>query len=197
MPSRALQIWKGESARALDALELAHRTVRSGGRGSRFAAEQVGQAYVLLLSSRFQQYCRDLHTECAKHVMNVSVVPALRVVLWTGFIDARRLDTGNPHPGSIGADFGRMGIRLWEEIRANGAQNVLRQRRLEELMSWRNAIAHQDFRRTVLQGRRSVALREVRRWRTACDALASEMDCVMALYLTRLTGSRPWEEFDR
>lgn len=194
MPSRALLDWQVESGRALDAVENAHRTVRDGGRGSRFAAQQLSQAYVLLLSSRFQRFCRDLHTECAEHLLTVAVVPDLRLVLWSTFIRSRRLDAGNPHPGNIGADFGRLGIELWDSVRAQRRRNVERQRTLEEMNAWRNAVAHQDFSRPVLRGRASVSLREVRRWRTACDVLASDLDRAMYRHLLLLTKAEPWRE---
>jgi hypothetical protein len=194
MPSRALQKWKVESSRALNAFEQAHRTARMRGIGRRFVSGQIAQAYVLMLSSRFQQFCRDLHSESTEHLVHVAVAAELRVLLWTGFIAARRLDGGNPHPGSIGADFGRLGIRIWDEVGAAGRRNAVRQRRLEEMIAWRNAIAHQDFRRPVLGGRSMVAIQEVRRWRRACDLLATEMDRVMTRYLAGLTAVEPWKE---
>jgi hypothetical protein len=193
MPSRALREWQVESKRALDTVEDAHRSMRSGGRGSRFAAEQMCQAYVLLLSSRFQRFCRDLHTECAEHLLNVAVTPHLRLVLWSGFIRSRRLDAGNPHPGNIGADFGRLGVELWERLRAGSPRNAERQRALEELNAWRNAVAHQDFSRAVVS-REVLVLRQVRRWRAVCDALAMELDRTMQEHLLLLTGIDPWRE---
>lgn len=194
MSSRALQKWNAESSRALNAFEQAHRLVLSGGVGRRFVSGQIAQAYVLMLSSRFQQFCRDLHTESTEHVMQVAVAAHLRVLLWTGFLQARRLDGGNPHPTSISADFGRLGIRIWDEVRSAGPRNAVRQRRLEEMIAWRNAIAHQDFRRPILGGRSMVAVQEVRRWRAACDLLAVEMDRVMTHYLAGLTAVTPWKE---
>lgn len=174
-------------------MEGAHRSMRSGGRGSRFAAEQMCQAYVLLLSSRFQRFCRDLHTECAEHLLNVAVTPTLRLVLWSGFIRGRRLDAGNPHPGNIGADFGRLGIELWDHLRAGSPRTAERQRSLEEMNAWRNAVAHQDFSRALVS-REVVALRQVRRWRAVCDLLAAELDRTLQEHLLLLTGIEPWRE---
>jgi hypothetical protein len=194
MPSRALLDWQKESNRALGMMEGAHRSARAGGPGSRFAAQQLSQAYVLLLCARFQRFCRDLHTESAEHLLNVAVTPALRLILWSGFIRARRLDVGNANPGNIGADFGRLGIALWDRIRAGSPRNVVRQRTLEEMNAWRNAVAHQDFSRSVLNRHEAVAIRQVRRWRSVCDRLAVELDRTLFEHLLLLTGVEPWKE---
>jgi len=63
MPSRALRNWQTRSRKVLDEVEAAHAVV-GGGRGARgFARQQINQAYVVLLSSQFQRFCRELHDE--------------------------------------------------------------------------------------------------------------------------------------
>lgn len=63
MPSESLIAWQGSRAAELDELEAALRAVGGIGRGRRHATQQLNQAYAVLLSSQFQGFCRDLHTE--------------------------------------------------------------------------------------------------------------------------------------
>src|SRR2546426_8652738 len=74
MPSNSLQHWQGSRCIKLDEIVEAHRAVGGTGRGRRYATEQVNHAYAVLLTSQFQGYCRDLHSECVYHT--VQQVPA-------------------------------------------------------------------------------------------------------------------------
>src|SRR5262249_16962412 len=100
MPSHSLQKWTAERADALNQIENAHQQVGGTGPGRRYAMDQINHAYVALLSSHFQGFCRDLHTECADQI--ISIAPAhvwslLRMqCLW-----GRALDKGNANPGNI------------------------------------------------------------------------------------------------
>lgn len=107
-------------------------------------------------------------------------------------LEARKLDRGNPNPSNLGSDFGRFGFDFWNVIRATDARNELRQRHLESLSAWRNAIAHQDFNTTVLVPAPPLRLSAVRQWRSACNALARSMDRLVADELAALVGTRPW-----
>ena len=63
----------------------------------------------MLLSSQFQAFCRDLHSESIDYL--VTVVPAaLQDALLVEFLLNRTLDRGNPHPGGIGSDFTKKSI---------------------------------------------------------------------------------------
>jgi hypothetical protein len=192
MSSRALRNWQTRSRKVLDEVEAAHAVV-GGGRGARsFARQQINQAYVVLLSSQFQRFCRDLYDEAVDHVVgrpeHEPVNPMVRRLLTRG----RRLDRGNASPANIGADFERLGVSLWELVRRRSHRNPDRQRRLEELNTWRNAIAHQDFSGSAFNGQERVSLAQVRKWRSACDALAVEFERVMRLYLRAFFGTDPW-----
>ena len=192
MPSRALRNWQTRSRKVLDEVEAAHAVV-GGGRGARgFARQQINQAYVVLLSSQFQRFCRDLYDESADHLISRPEHAPLNSLLSGLLIRGRRLDRGNANPANIGADFERLGVNFWDAVRTRSRQNPVRQRRLEELNTWRNAIAHQDFRDPALAAKSRVSLEQVRRWRSACNALAVEFDRVMKLYLGRFFGSDPW-----
>lgn len=185
-------MWKASARNALDEIESAHSAVRGLRRGRRFAAQQINQAYVVLLSSQFQRFCRELHAQCVEHVGNAANPPSVGFLLRTRLTEGRKLDAGNPSPGNIGSDFGRFGILFWDEVRRRRSRNAGRQERLEHLMRWRNAVAHQDFSHAALKGRREVTITEVRAWRRACAMLALDFDAVMHAHLIRITGRRPW-----
>jgi hypothetical protein len=190
MPSRSLRIWHSDGRCALDEIEAAHRSVGRG-RSGRFAAQQLTQAYVVLLSSQFQRFCRDLHSECAEHLIASTTSAHVFALFRARFLVGRKLDYGNPNPGNIGSDFAHLGIDIWTELRI-GKHNSARQKKLQILSDWRNAVAHHDFRKPVLRGRSQLSLTEVRNWRAACNALAVDLDRTMAAYLKRQTNVAPW-----
>jgi hypothetical protein len=190
MFSRALQEWLTTRRRGLDEVAATHRAVGGSGPGRRRAIEQINHAYALLVSSQFQGFCRDLHTEVARSFAR-QVPATVRDVFHVSLTKNRKLDRGNPNPGNLGSDFGRFGIDLWAAMRARDRRNESRQAALRELAVWRNAIAHQDFSSPDL-GQRRVHLASVRRWRSACDALARELDAMFSAYLTNLVGVPPW-----
>lgn len=53
---------------ALGEIAAAHTAVGGQGSGRRYATQEINHAYAVLLSSQFQRFCRDLHTEAAAHV---------------------------------------------------------------------------------------------------------------------------------
>lgn len=147
----------------------------------------------MLLSSQFQGFSRDLHSEAVDHMCGPAGsgdarLDILRVRLTTG----RKLDAGNPNPGNLGNDFGYLGIELWPALKKHDAGNALRQKSLETLNVWRNAIAHQDFDPAKLNHRVTVRLSDVRRWRKACEGLAVELDAVVGAYVGIILGVNPW-----
>ena len=192
MPSRSLQKWKGERTNELDEIERAHAAIGGSGRGRRYATQQVNHAYAVLLSSQFQGFCRDLHSECIDHLLQIIQPASLQDVLRAEFLFHRRLDMGNPTPDSLGADFNRFGLEFWRNVRRIDRRNKIRQERLGKLNNWRNAIAHHDFDSAKLGGRTTLRLKEIRSFRSACNALATDFDRVMAKYLAGFTGSVPW-----
>jgi hypothetical protein len=191
MPSRSLQLWRTVRTKALDEIEYAHRGVVRGRRGSKFATQQVNHAYVVLLSSQFQGFCRELHSECLDFFVQ-SITPRLRQEMCrVALLRNRALDRGNPNPGNIGADFNAFGVRFWDEVQKLDARNEARQEHLEMLNLWRNAVAHQDFTSPKLGGR-NLRIRQVREWRNACDFLAASFDEVIGTNLVSILGAAPW-----
>lgn len=191
MPSQALVTWRGPAARALDQIEAAHAAVGGAGPGRRYATQQINQAYAVMLSSQFQRFCRDIHSEAADHLAAAVTNPDLRVIFRTQITSGRKLDTGNPNPANLGSDFGRLRMDFWSAVRGQDPRNLGRQARLERLNRWRNAIAHQDFDPAQLGGS-ELRLATVRNWRGACNALASEFDHVIRSHLATILGTAPW-----
>lgn len=189
MPSNSLTRWRGERTAALEEIENAHAMVGGTGRGRRYATQQINYAYAALLSSQFQGFCRDLHTECVDHV--IAVTPAaLQTLTRTALLWNRAVDRGNPNPGNIGQDYNRLGLLFWPALRARDAQNERRQQLLQELIDWRNAIVHQDF--GPVGGNPTLHLARVRAWRRAANALADAFEGTMYDHLTPLLGRAPW-----
>src|SRR5713226_7263691 len=116
MPSNSLKQWLSTQAEELDEIENAHALVGGRDPGRKYATQQMNQAYVTLLSSHFQGFCRNLHSECVDYVLNLIPVD-LRALIRDQFIRGRQLDRGNPSPGAIGSDFDRFRLNFWEEVR--------------------------------------------------------------------------------
>jgi hypothetical protein len=102
----------GDAAIALDRMEHAHRAVGGSSPGRRYATQQINQSYLVMLSSHFQQFCRDLHSEAVDHLLR-GLDPALLPIVLSSLTSDRRLDRGNPTPGNLGSDFGRLGMTFW------------------------------------------------------------------------------------
>jgi hypothetical protein len=109
----------------------------------------------------------------------------LRITLELG----RKLDVGNPNPGNIGSDFGRFGLKLWDEVYKVDARNRTRRNSLQSLNEWRNTIAHQD---SAILTTQPLHLRRVTDWRRVCENLAHGFDEVMRIHIGSITGSSPW-----
>lgn len=191
MGSASLRRWSSDRVAKLDQIESAHRAVRDGARGRRWATEQINHAYAVLLSSQFQRFCRDLHSECIDHIVSAVSPAIIRSVLRLEFNRQRRLDVGNPNPGNLGSDFDRLGVSFWGAVRAEDARNARRHQMLEHLNGWRNAIAHQDFDPSKLTPA-TLNLATLERWRSGLDALAVSFDRVMSSHLSPVLGSPPW-----
>lgn len=191
MPSLAYQNWMTTRSAALDEIERAHGSIRREGAGWRWAAQQLNQAYVMLLCSHFQGFCRELHEECIDHFVSATVAQAAQAVLRDLFRSNRRLDTGNPNPGNIGADFNRFDLVLWREMQRLDARTELRRNQLGDLIQRRNAIAHQDPTPPFGVGT-VLRLLEVRAWRQTCHQLAGTADEVVRRHLEAWTGGSPW-----
>jgi len=189
MPSRSLIFWNTIGARALDDIEGAHQAVRGPRRGRGHATDQINHAYALLLAGNFQRFCRDLHSEASDHIVGALPSPAMQDILRVNLLRDRKLDGQNAQPGSIGADFGRFGLKFWNAVDLHDHRTKQRRNSLEVLNQWRNAIAHQDFKGV---GVATLQLHTVRRWRAVCSALARSFDVVVHDHCLAVVGKAPW-----
>jgi hypothetical protein len=188
----ALQTWKQDAKKALDQIAAAHKAVGGSGPGRRYATQEVNHAYAVLLTSQFQRFCRDLHTEAVAHVVAATSPASMQPILRARLTEGRKLDQGNPNPGNLGSDFGRLGFSFWDAVKAQSPQNQQRKDVLENLAVWRNAIAHQDFKPNKLTPSPPLLLKHVKAWRSACNALAAEFDKAVCVHLTSMVGQAPW-----
>jgi hypothetical protein len=180
-------------AGVLDGIEKAYRSIRKSGPGRRTATEQLNHWYAVMLSSQFQAFCRDLHTECADEFVAPVSPLALQRALHVNLMAGRKLDSGNANPSNLGSDFNRFALGFWPAVEADHPRNPRRKALLEELNNWRNAIAHQSFTAAMLKaGKAVLPLSRVRRWRTACTGLARSFDRVMRGHVLHVTGVAPW-----
>lgn len=191
MASVSLRCWASIRSSELDDIEAALHAVGGSSRGARSAVRQVSHAYVVLLCSQFQGFCRDLHSESIDCLVE-GVAPAmLSTILRADLLLSRKLDRENPTPGSIGADFNRLGLLFWNEVIRVDSRNRSRQQRLERMNRWRNAIAHQSFDPERLTPR-VITFSRVRHWRRSCNGLAASFDRVMSRHLSSIVGALPW-----
>jgi hypothetical protein len=178
-------------AAALDEIESAHASVGGTGRGRRYATQQVNRAYAVLLASEFQGFCRDLYSEGMDHVV-LAAPPNTRGVVKAQFLWGRSLERGGPQAGAVGSDFGRFGVPFWDNVYGLHAANERRKELLDELMRWRNAIAHNDFDPAVFGPNPVLHLADVRGWRSALNGLCPAFDTVMRDLLAAMLGAAPW-----
>lgn len=191
MPSHSLLRWTGERAAALDEIEAAHAQVGGTERGRRYTTQQLNRSFAVLLSSEFQGFGRDLYSEFVDHVIAATPVP-LQALVRGQFLWGQPFSRGNPQAGTIGSDYGRLGLPFWDEVYAVHAHNRRRRALLDELMEWRNAIAHNDFDPARFGPNPTLHLAAVRRWRSALNGLCVGFDRVLRDHLTGILGAAPW-----
>jgi len=190
MPSRSRQHWAIVRSRNPDEILAAHRSIGGTDRGRRFATQQVNYAFAVLLSSEFQGFCRDLHSESVEYLIQNINPLALQSSCRKNFSRGRKLDHGNPSPSNLGIDFGSLDLDFWPEVIALSPRNTARKDRLEELNQWRNAIAHQDFSKFPAGSK--LHLSRVEAWRKACNQLTRAFDNVLQVHIGNVTGTQPW-----
>lgn len=193
--SLSLDLWRSAQADRLDEIEGAHESVGGSERGRRFATQQINRAYAVLLAAQFQGFCRYLHSESARYIAASIQNADVSRVVQANLVFGRALDRGNAGPGNIGSDFARLGIKIWDALVVRDARNNIRNRKLEDLNAWRNAIAHEDFADPVRFPARHgtvLHLARVKDWRKTCNVLALHMDSVMQTHVGTLTGRIPW-----
>jgi len=190
-----LAIWATTSSARLEELLDAHAVVGGTSRGRRYATAQLNASLVLHIAAQFQLFCLDLHSQAPKLLVTAAPAP-YQPILRVAFTNRRGLDRGNAQPETIAADFARFDLDVWAGALGRDKRTGVRRTRLQQLMTWRNAIAHHDFlfsveQRALLAGTK-VTLRWAREWRRSCGGLAATFDAVVADHVLALTGTRPW-----
>src|SRR5258707_2066627 len=102
MPSDALIDWRSVRLPRLGKVEADCLHLQALHVADPDRVQEYIRAYAVLLSSEFQGFCRDLHTECAARVVDPVNPVALRAMLRLQCIQRRKLNTGNPNPGNLG-----------------------------------------------------------------------------------------------
>lgn len=190
--SQALHAWRTTSSRALDELVAAHASLCSARRRHRQATAHVNAALVVQIAAHFQLFARNLHTEAAELLL-LSAPSGYRPMLRASLTERRSLDRGNATARAIARDFDRFDLDIWRVTTVRTSRTVNRRWRLDQLMAWRNAIAHQDFTFTDAQAQllegTALTLAWAHRWRNACDRLAETFDSVTSTHVRSVTNA--------
>lgn len=147
------------------------------------------QGYVMLLSGHFQGFCRDLYTECLQ-VCAAAVPATMMTTIQAQFATGLSLNVGNPTIENIRKDFERFGFTL--DLAGFAPQNLQRITCLGHLNYWRNHVAHQKATPPPPGVPAVLVLADIQSWRAACDGLATSLDDIMKVELTRILGTAPW-----
>ena len=116
MPSDALVAWQTERMPRLQMVEVDCLHLEALHAAAPNRVQEFIRSYAVLLSAEFQGFCRDLHDKCAESLVDSVNPPALQAVLRSQCRYGRKLDTGNPNPGNLGADFNRYLFEFWDEV---------------------------------------------------------------------------------
>jgi hypothetical protein len=195
MPSKALLDWQTNASAAFDEIENAHRAVGGTKPGRRFVTQQLNYAYVTLLAARFQGFVRALHTQTADEIAAGARSLDYQVLLFESLTSGRSLDRQNAHPVSIAKDFERFGVDIWEQMDMMRSDNATRRKKLEALITWRNAIAHHDIDEKLSRGALDpvrINLDTCKSWRGSLNVLVTCLDRATADRCEDLGILRPW-----
>src|SRR5437899_8480305 len=98
-----------------------------------------------------------------------------------------------PTREALAVTFSRLGIpQFWGQMDAVFVNNRLRRQWLDDLNTWRNAIAHQAFDPAELGGTTNLRLATVQRWRRGCHKLARALNNVVRAHIQSVSGRGPW-----
>jgi hypothetical protein len=192
MPSDALLAWQIDRIPRLQNIEADCVHLQTLHAAAPDRVQEYIRSYAVLLSSEFQGFCRDLHTECADKLVDSVSSIALRAILRAQCVYGRKLDTGNPNARNLGADFNRYVFDLWPAVLNLNPAHAGAQHPIAMLNAWRNAIAHCDYDAAELGGTISLMIPQLTGWRTDCDGLAHAFDTVVRNHLQATTGVAPW-----
>src|SRR5947208_15923770 len=99
MPSDALLVWQTERLLRLQNVEADCLHLEGLHPTAPERVQEFIRSYAVLLSSEFQGFCRELHSECADSLV-IAITPVnVQSVLRSQCAFGRKLDPGNPNPG--------------------------------------------------------------------------------------------------
>ncbi len=198
MSSPALHHWQQNRSARLQQLEAAHEEMGGRGPGRRWRTEQVNWSLFLRLAGEFQGFARELHQLGAEEFAHLAAGGnrPLQGAIEHLLTRERQLDSRNANSGTLGADFGRFGVRWWPALVALDSRTKRRMEVLDLLNRARNAIAHDEpgeINELRANNDYPLTLRVFRLTRSALDALAVSMDAELARHLGSLFGRvEPW-----
>jgi hypothetical protein len=143
----------------------------------------------MLVSGHFQGFCRDLYTECSQLCAAAAPI-TMRSTVQAQFTAELALNRGNPIVRNLRNDFERFGFVL--DLAGAAPENARRVTDLGHLNYWRNAVAHQHASPPPTGVPAVLTLAHVQTWRASCDGLASSIDGIMHVELSRILGAAPW-----
>jgi hypothetical protein len=193
--SKSLIDWRTDAWAAFDEIENAHQAVGGTRPGRRFLTQQLNYAYTTLLAARFQGFVRALQVQTAEAIALGAHNTTYGELLRENLTSNRALERHNAQPNSIAEDFARFGLDIWAEVDRERKGNDERRKKLWALITWRNAIAHDDIAAKLAKGALepvTISLGTCRTWRSALNILATSLDKVAADHCQALGLPRPW-----
>ena len=176
-------------------MDVLLRGVRGAGAPERAVRRHVVDGAIVLLAGHFQRYCRGVYGEAVGFLAEEVRPTAAGGVLGVLLMEGRALAKGNARAEALSKDFGRLDLNLWDALERHDPRNVGRRHRLDQLNTWRNAVAHQDVppaaSAALIRGT-DRDVRSLRTWRHSCSALAHDIDIVVNQHMVVLAGRRAW-----
>jgi len=190
--SKALDEWRDARRERLDRLGVAHGIVRAA--RVPLNTEYLNWSLLLTLTSEFHGFTRDLHDLAVRTFVRAAAPGNARLaaVLSARLTEGRQLAKGNPNPDALTADFGRLGLPLWDSL-GSGAEAW--RTALATMLTARNAVAHADMPRlrAVRAQGTTLSVKTIKGWRADLDALAGALDAAVAAHHADLFATdRPW-----
>ncbi len=195
MASRPLTVWRADASAAFEEIEKAHKAVGGAKPGGRLLTQQLNYAYTMLLAARFQGFARSLQAQTAYAIARGAHTPDYAEMLRENLTSNRALQRHNAQPNSIKEDFARFGLDIWSRVDEERRGNDERRKKLWALITWRNAIAHDEIQAKLASSALepvTISLGTCRGWRSALSILATSLDKVAADHCQTLGLPRPW-----
>jgi hypothetical protein len=193
--SQSLKEWQTDAWAAFDEIEHAHQAVGGTKPGRRFLTQQLNYAYTMLLAARFQGFVRALQIQTAEAIALGAHDANYTELLRENLTSNRALERRNAQPNSIADDFARFGLDIWTRADSERRGNDERRKKLWALITWRNAIAHDEITVKLAKGALepvTISLATCRGWRSTLNILATSLDKVAADHCQSLGLPRPW-----